>query len=81
MQERQEMQVQSLDGKITWSRKQQPTPVFLSGKSHGQRSLAGYGPWGHKELDATKHTHIYMNESYNHVKEIKSTEKSIIFLI
>ena len=29
-------------------RKWQPTPVFLPGKSHGQRILAGYGPWGHK---------------------------------
>ena len=32
-------------GKIPWRRKWQPTPVFLSGKSHGQRSLAGYSPW------------------------------------
>ena len=32
-------------------RKWQPTPVFLPGKSHGQRSLPGYSPWGHKELD------------------------------
>ena len=32
----------------------QPTPVFLPGKSHGQRSLAGYGPWGHEELDMTE---------------------------
>ena len=30
-----------------------PLPVFLPGKSHGQRSLAGYSPWGHKELDMT----------------------------
>ena len=28
--------------------------VFLPGKSHGQRSLVGYGPWGHKELDTAK---------------------------
>ena len=28
-----------------------PTPVFLPGESHGQRSLAGYSPWGHKESD------------------------------
>ena len=34
----------------------QPTPVFLSGKSHGQRSLAGYSLWGHKEQDTTKAT-------------------------
>ena len=35
--------------KISWGRKWQPTPTFLPGKSHGQRSLAGYSPWGHKE--------------------------------
>ena len=33
-----------------------PTPVFLPGESHGQRSLAGYSPWGHKELDMTEVT-------------------------
>ena len=42
-----------LVGKIPWSREWQPTPVFLPGESHGQRSLAGYSPWGHKELDTT----------------------------
>ena len=31
-----------------------PTPVFLPGKFHGQRSLAGYSPWGHKELHTTQ---------------------------
>ena len=36
-------------GKIPWRRKWQPTPVFLPGESHGQRSLAGYTPWGHTE--------------------------------
>ena len=30
--------------KIPWGRKQQPTPVFLPGKSHGQRNLVGYSP-------------------------------------
>ena len=34
-------------------RKWQPTPVFLPGKSHGQRSLIGYSPWGRKESDMT----------------------------
>ena len=33
-----------------------PTPVFLPGESHGQRSLAGYSPWGHKESDTTEAT-------------------------
>ena len=36
-------------GTIPWSRKWQPTPVFLPGESYGQKSLVGYSPWGHKE--------------------------------
>jgi len=35
--------------KMPWRRKWQPIPVFLRGESHGQRSLAGYSPWGRKE--------------------------------
>ena len=38
-------------GKIPWQRKWQPTPVFLPGKSHGQRSLVGYSQWDFKESD------------------------------
>ena len=41
-------------GKIPWSRKWQPTPVFLPEESHGQRSLADYSPWGCKESDTTE---------------------------
>ena len=36
--------------KIPWKREWQPTPVFLAGESHGQRSLAGYNPWGRKRV-------------------------------
>ena len=43
-------------GKIPWQRAQQPTPVFLPGESHGQRSLAGYSPQGCTELDSTEAT-------------------------
>ena len=35
--------------------KWQPTPVFLPGEFHGQRSLASYSPWGHSESDAPEH--------------------------
>ena len=42
-------------GKISWSRKYKPTPVFLPGELHGERSLVGYNPWHHEELDRTKH--------------------------
>ena len=41
-------------GKIFWRTKWQPTPVFLPGESHGQRSLVGYSPWHHRELDMTE---------------------------
>ena len=41
-------------GKLPCRRKWQPAPVFLPGKSHGQRSLEGYGPWGCKESDTTE---------------------------
>ena len=41
-------------GNSPWRRKWQPTPVFLPGKSRGQRSPEGYSPWGHKESDMTK---------------------------
>ena len=50
-------------GKIPWRRKWQPTPVFLPGKSHEQRGLMGYSPWGHKELDRTEHTLLYYYSS------------------
>ena len=47
----------------------QPTPIFLPGEPHGQRSLAGYSPYGRKELDTTEvtqHTHKHGSfaESY-----------------
>ena len=45
--------------KIPWRRKWQPTPVFLPGKPHGQRSLAGRSSWGHKESDTAGHAHTY----------------------
>ena len=41
-------------GENPWRRKWQSTPVFLPGKFHGQRSLVGYTPWGHKEPDTTE---------------------------
>ena len=50
----QETQVKSLDWEDPWRREWQPTPVFLPGESHGQRSLAGYSPWGRRESDRTE---------------------------
>ena len=42
--------------KTPWRRKWQPTPVFLPGESHGQRSLESYSPWSCKEVDLTEAT-------------------------
>ena len=57
-------------GKMPWRKEWQPTPVFLLGKSHGQRSLAGYSPWGHKELVMTDplraHTHSLNSKTRFH---------------
>ena len=56
-----------------WRRKWQPTPVLLPGKFHGQRSLVGYGPWGHTVGHdwATEHTRIHI---YNCVLYIRICE-------
>ena len=43
-----------LSQEVPWRRKWQHTPVFLPGKFHGQRSVAGYSPWGRKESDMTE---------------------------
>ena len=45
-----------------WRRKWQPTPVFLPGKSHGQRILVGYNPWDRKRivLDLVSEQHVYV---------------------
>ena len=48
-------------GKIPWRRRRHPTPVFLPGNSHGQRTLVGYSPWGCKDLDTTEQLHVLEN--------------------
>ena len=48
-----------------WRRAWQPTPVLLPGESHGQRSLAGYSPWGHKELDMAEMTKHNMQNLFD----------------
>ena len=61
----QEMWVQSLGWEDPRRKKWQPTPVFLPGKLHGQRSLAGYSPWGCKELDMTEWAHTSTHLVHN----------------
>ena len=46
-------------GKISWRREWLPTPVFLPGEFHGQKSLQGYSPWGYKELNMTERLTLY----------------------
>ena len=56
------MWAQSLGREDPLEKEMEPTPVFLSGESHGQRSLVGYSPWGHKESDMTEATgHIRLH--------------------
>ena len=50
----QEVRIHSRVGKIPWRRKWQPTPGFLPGEPHGQRSLVSYSPWGSKESAMTE---------------------------
>ena len=70
MQEMQETWVQSL------SQEDPPTPVFLPGKLHGQRSLVGCSPWGHKESDMTKH----MAGSNLHNSQLDSVPSTVYIL-
>ena len=74
------MRVRSLGRKLPWRRRQQPTPASLPGKSHGERSLVGYRPWGHKRVRhdlATKQQH-----GCEHVSRLQSagcfTERVVI---
>ena len=50
---------------VPWRREWQPSPVFLPGKSHGQRSLWGYIEWNHKEMDMTEQlsAHLFSLEN------------------
>ena len=57
----QETWVRFLD-RIPWRRKWQSTPALLPGKSHGQRSLVGYSPWGHKESDKTEQRYFHFTK-------------------
>ena len=66
-------------GKTLWRREWQPTPVFLPGGFHGQRSLVGYSPWGCKELDKTEqlthtHTHTHTHQNIPSKLEIRKRE-------
>ena len=62
----------SLSTFMHWRRKWQPTPVFLPGESHGQRSLVGCSPWGYEESDTTE---VTWQQSENSCKLNKLSHK------
>ena len=72
-------------GKIPWRRKWQPTPIFLPGKFHGQESLEGYSPWGHKRFGHNKTIIIcvfLINKNFIWINQFHSYyQRSFIFSI
>ena len=67
--------VSDMSGRSPEGRARQPTPVFLPGESQGQRSLAGYSPWGCKESDTTEvpsHTHTQYVHRWSSEGEINT---------
>ena len=66
-------------GKIPWRRKWQPTPAFLPGESHGQRSLAGYSPWVAKSQTLQLSMHAYTWKLLTvYILNILTTKKRVI---
>ena len=85
MQETQEIGFAPWVRKIPWRRAWQPTPVFLPGESHGQRSLAGCNPLGRKDLDTTEATELAYKPSELDMTEVTQhtlrhfTEYKVVF--
>ena len=74
----QEMQFDPWVRKITWRREWQSTPVILPGEFRGQRSLAGYSPWGHKQSDMTEsHTHTHTHTHTHNEMLFSLKEKAV----
>ena len=72
--------------KIPCRRKWQPTPVCLPGESHGQRSLLGYSPWGHKESDTNEATwhdneHVCCHEAEERFQTDKHKKITLHFYV
>ena len=70
-----EIWVWSWVGRISWRREWQATPVSLPGEFHGQRSLSGYSPWDHKELDVTERlTLSFLNTGFSSVQSLSHVQ-------
>ena len=63
-------------GKIPWRRKWQPTPVFLPGKSHGERSLVGCSPWNHKKSTNNWAWQQQQRSDVTHLRDISESSTS-----
>ena len=77
MQVTQEMRVQSLSWEDPLKEKMATTLIFLPGKHHAERSLAGYNPWDHQEWDMTDHTHTDTHTSIS-LLEVKSCPSLLV---
>ena len=66
---------------MIWRRKWQPTPVFLPGKPHRQRSLVDYSPWGRKESDTTERLHFLFSWAVQEYYWGRQTKKYDTFWI
>ena len=66
--------------KIPWRRKWQLTPVSLPGKSHGQKSLEGYSPWGHKRVGHNLATKQHTQKATRRLSVMKATLNSCVGL-
>ena len=75
----QETWVPSLGQKIPWRREWQPTPVFLPGEFYGQRSVAGYSPWGREEMDTTEQLTLYFLNLSASLRILSQPRKNLKF--
>ena len=64
-------------GRIPWRREWLPTLVYWPGEFHGQRSLAGYSPWGHKKLDPTERLSLHFTSGLSNLY-CKVDDKSLL---
>ena len=64
---------------IPWRREWQPTPVFLPGEFHGQRSVAGYSPWGCEEMDTTEQLTLYFLNLSASLRILSQPRKNLKF--
>ena len=68
-------------GRSPWRREWLPTPVFLTGESHGERSLEGYSSWGHKESDVTERLSTTTGSLTTFTRILKKTVMFLLLLL